>query len=259
MSGDAPTQPINRDARAFSLEKAKEGILAKLQEAGTVGARSFWTPQTPPARREATEHALSDLESSRALIVDRRRARPRFYLAQFAPALPSLDSACEKIVQLAARLHPALLTAAELKRALVSHERPYFADALVSLKERRQLLELRRKEAVLYADGESVRAMLAAHHEVLRASGDAPQLSPAAIREAYDALVQRDGFPSVEIAALQTQSQVELEALQRWLLDAYGQGQAVFSFGDWSLADEATRAAAISLHGERYLLVQLLD
>jgi hypothetical protein len=79
------------------------------------------------------------------------------------------------------------------------------------------------------------------------------------IREAYRALADQSGFTSVKIAALQREAGTTLVALQQWLLAEYQQGRAVLSFGDWSLSDEATRAAAIELRGERYLLVKLLE
>jgi hypothetical protein len=40
-------------------------------------------------------------------------------------------------------------------------------------------------------------------------------------------------------------------------LTLWREGGAALSLGDWSLADEETRAAAVTLDGERYLLVRL--
>jgi hypothetical protein len=81
---------------------------------------------------------------------------------------------------------------------------------------------------------------------------------PERVRRAYADIVKQTGFPAVPISALQNQSGVLLSALKSWIKEQYANGSAVLSFGDWSLADDAKRAAAVELNGERYLLVRLV-
>src|SRR5260221_4040307 len=91
------------------------------------------------------------------------------------------------------------------------------------------------------------------------APGDAIawNVSDSTVRRSYEDLVRLAGFPDVEIATLQRQSGVPMAALKEWLLAEHQGGRAIFGIGDWSLADEATRAGVIELRGDRYLLVRL--
>jgi hypothetical protein len=41
-------------------------------------------------------------------------------------------------------------------------------------------------------------------------------------------------------------------------VEEYESGGVVLSSGDWSLADDAKRAAAVEIDGERYLLARLM-
>lgn len=97
----------------------------------------------------------------------------------------------------------------------------------------------------------------------LRARRDAPRsqaaLSLEEVRAAYRLLAARTGFPSVAISALQQESAAPLAALQEWLLGEHRAGRAILSRGDWSLADEAKRGAAVEWQGQPYLLARLLE
>ena len=65
-------------------------------------------------------------------------------------------------------------------------------------------------------------------------------------------------FPDVKIASLRAAlDPASADALAARLVGLWREGRAALSQGDWSLADAATRDAAVVLHGERYLLVRL--
>ncbi len=73
---------------------------------------------------------------------------------------------------------------------------------------------------------------------------------------AYTRLVRESGgFPDVKIAHLR--SATGHAPLAGRLIALWREGRATLSLGDWSLADETTRAAAVELDGEKYLLVRL--
>ncbi len=68
------------------------------------------------------------------------------------------------------------------------------------------------------------------------------------------------GFPDVKISALQhALGPSGATALAAHLTALWREGRATLSLGDWSLASEETRAAAVELDGEKYLLVRLDD
>jgi len=109
-----------------------------------------------------------------------------------------------------------------------------------------------RKEVVLYAAAGALRERLEL----------APAALPAAeerLISAYHELVGRTGYPAVTISELQRTSGCPTDEVKEWLLEGHRSGRVVLSLGDWSLASEQERAAAIPLGGERYLQARLLE
>ncbi len=76
------------------------------------------------------------------------------------------------------------------------------------------------------------------------------------VRAAYAALARESGFADVLISELQARAGVPLGTLQPWLLEASRRGAVLPGRGDWSLASEAARRAAISVRGEPHLRVR---
>ena len=177
-------------------------------------------------------------------------------------AAPTVETVAAKIVGLFPTGEPpAPWKEAELRRRLEAAERPLLAEALTRLREERRVLALPQGTGVVYLFAGPLREWLAGAPTV---GGAEPAVvetrsEPTAIFAAYASLVRRSGgFPDVKIAALRAALDPEgAEGLPARLTGLWREGRATLSQGDWSLADEATRAAAVELHGERYLLVRL--
>ena len=121
--------------------------------------------------------------------------------------------------------------------------------ALARLQDARQLLALGQGKSVRYLFAGPLRQWL---------DGSAAPTEPAALDEVYRRLVRESGgFPDVKISALQAAVGDGSGALATELVARWRRGEATLSMGDWSLASEETRAAAVELNGERYLLVRL--
>lgn len=232
---------------SFSLEQARSLALGKIGAKGAKGSGSPVSAAMKEPKRSLLEKALADLESERAIFVERSGKKPLFLLAEFAPNTHTVSI---KVDQLAAQKHPELLTAIQLKKAAGKIEQAFFSTALEALEESRGLLRLLRGKSVLYAHGASLRAFLG----VPEAS---TELDPDAVAQAYGELVRSTGFPDAEIAALQRAVGFPMDALKEWLRSENRHGRAIFGLGDWSLADESTRAGVIEMRGDRYLLVRL--
>jgi hypothetical protein len=251
MSSEVQQKKSRKTAAPFTLGQAREEVLAKLRKAEGKGAGSFFTAKTATEKRELLAQALLDLEVEGAISADRRKAKPKFFLPEFAPKLPDLASVAAKLAQFAAAQYPQLLSGPELKRALAKEDAPVFNQALEALVQTRALVKLMRKATAFYISG----AALGIASEAARAAQ--ALAAPERIRESYRELARDTGFPAVAIASLQRTSGVPMEELKRWIMVEQRHGRAVLSFGDWSLADEAKRAGAIELGGDRYLLVRL--
>ena len=238
--------------RNFTVEAAQEKILARVRKAGAKGAASPVTAKTPAAQRAAYEMALGQMIAAGSLVAVPAAAKTKYFLPEFAPGA---ESAAVKIERLASLKHPMLLAMADFKKALSPPEKSCLAEAVQRLESAVRLIKLVRGKAFVFAHAESLHALLGpAARDTGTLAMDAPQL-----RAAYRALSARTGFPAVEIAALQREAGVPLEELKAWLLAEHRAGRAVFGLGDWSLADDAARAAAIELRGDRHLLVRLED
>lgn len=148
---------------------------------------------------------------------------------------------------------PTLWQAAELRRKLPGHEHALFDAALDHLQAARQVVPLRHGRSVYVAFAGPLRVWL--EDDVADAPPGADE-DDAALFFAYTRLVRESGgFPDVKIAALQHATGDA--GLAERLAALWREGRATLSLGDWSLADAPTRAAALTLDGEKYLLVRL--
>jgi len=239
-------------SRNFTLEEALEKIVARLRKAGAKGAASPVTAKMPAAQRQIYEEAIREMAAAGFLVAVSGGAKTKYFLPDFAP---SAATAAVKIARLAAAKHPVLLAVADYKKALTTPEKPFLAEAVQDLESAARLIKLVRGKAFVFAHADSLRALLgpaARDSETVAIDG-------ARVRASYRALVARTGFPAVEIVALHRETGLPLHDMQAWLHAEHRAGRAVFGLGDWSLADDAARAAAIELRGERHLLVRLED
>lgn len=248
-----------------SLDQARQHIATKLQRAGAKGADSPITPNTPREQRILFEEALREMTAANEIVAIGTGTKNKFFLREFRP---SLENATAKIERYAAVRHPALLDQFELGKALVTAEKALLAAAIESLESNVRLVRLVRGGAVVFAHADSLRAALGVAASTSTSSSressspstlvaEPVSMNGRRVRDAYQTLVRRSGFLDVEIAALWREAGVRLADLKAWLEAEHRDGRADFYLGDWSLADDAAREAAIVLRGERYLLTRL--
>jgi hypothetical protein len=248
----------------------RKSILEKLRKAGAKGTLALYSKSATANARAAIETDAAALEREGAIVIDRNGAKPKYYLKEAAPELPNLERICAQLEEFAAAKYPEIFSEPELKKTLSVSEAPLLGRAIYWLENQREIVRLRHGKAILFASARALRSAQGDGQTEIPDTGSLPEqvssfqstasieaIDAGNIREAYRRLAEQSGFLSVKIAALQRESGSPLAELQQWLRDEYQQGRAVLSFGDWSLSDEATRAAAIELRGERYLLVKL--
>ena len=241
--------------KRFTADDARRTVLAKVAKAGAKGATSLYAPKTAEPKRGLLEEAAAALEREQLLFVDRRKAKPRFFAQEHRPALPTAECVAVRLEEIAAADFPALATRARWKTALKGcrEEALLLESALEHLLSTGRLLRLLYRKA---SAAEEVFVPVSA----LPAAGSPKALafSPEPVRQAYASLASRTGFPAVDISQLSAESGTDLEALKNWLTEEYRAGRAILSRGDWSLAGEDKRLAAVEWQGQAYLLVRLL-
>jgi hypothetical protein len=242
-------------SRQITAEIARTKILDKLRQAGGKGVSGFTTARTAPGPQAAYAQALGELLLAGEVAQISAGKKAKYFAREFAPSAASVGG---KIEQYAALQHPKLLAQSAFGKALTAVEKPLLAEALHGLLSRGHFVQLRSGAKHVYAHAESLRGMLG----LALADGspkNVPILEPEKVRHAYASLVSRTGFPDVEIAALRREAEVALPELRTWLVAEHDRGHANFALGDWSLASEEERAAAVELRSQRYLLVRLED
>ena len=187
-------------------------------------------------------------------------AAARYFLAEHAPTAETVGA---RLLAVGAFVPGTLNTPPALwKETALRRQRPLLSAALAGLTAERHLVPLRQGKSTLLAFAAPLRAWLG--EEAVHA---APPLSVpvsveapdnGALFAAYARLVRESGgFPDVKIAGLRRALGDAAADLPDRLAALWREGRATLSLGDWSLADETTRAAAVELAGEKYLLVRL--
>ena len=244
-------------------------LLEALGRAGSEGVKPAGlrlSGKTPlaAARREA----LASLVADRRAALLGTGAAARYFLAENVPTAATVAARLLALGALGAGVlntPPTLWKEAEFRRKLPAHERPLLGDALAHLQKRRQIVPLRQGKHTFLAFAGPLRVWL--EEDVADAPAAVPVPDPvpdeadgdldAALFFAYPRLVRESGgFPDVKIAHLRRSVDNPASLADR-LVALWRDGRATLSLGDWSLADEPTRAAAVELDGEKYLLVRL--
>ncbi len=147
---------------------------------------------------------------------------------------------------------PTLWRKTDFGRKLSRAEKEHLDAALVRLQEERQVVALEHGGNMFFAFAEPLRARLGGE------SGPVPVVTDHDLREAYRRLVRESGgFPDVKISLLaRALGPAAGNGLGERLIGLWRTGDATLSLGDWSLAGEETRMAAVEMDGEQYLLVR---
>ena len=239
-------------------------LLAALGRAGTDGAKAAGLrlggkSTVAAARREALAALVEAGEVGKLGVGN----TARYFLAEHLPTAVTVAARLRAAGAYATGVSttpPTLWKAAELRRKLPRHEHALFDEALDHLQATRQVVPLRHGRSVFVAFAGPLRVWLdddmAEPTPSSLPSLPATETDDAALFFAYTRLVRESGgFPDVKIAALQ-RAAGDVPLAER-LVALWREGRATLSLGDWSLADAPTRAAAVDLDGDQYLLVRL--
>ncbi|MGD9897309.1 MAG: hypothetical protein AB7T14_09590 [Candidatus Methylacidiphilaceae bacterium] len=220
-----------------------ERILGALQKAGSKGLpRSRLVPPRKPEAERALEACLRDGRLRRI-----GPAQKALYFLE--DCAPGARQAAESIGRGVAQFPGRLFLEKELGRFCSRGEAFFLREAVEELVREKILLRLTRGKSAYYVHG----AGLGLPQAPVR---DRP-FDPKVVQASYRKIVDEEGFLDVRIADLAARAEAPLEPLKAWLLEESRAGRAHLARGDWSLATEEERKAAVSLDGRPYLLVRL--
>lgn len=250
-----------------TIEQYREMMLEKARQAGAAGVSKskFGTFKTGSAGAQAfvalvREGALQNLGTAQ---------RARFVTAEF---FRPLEMAYQAILEKVAREGIKPWSRAKLEAGLTGAIKARVADATDLLVEERRLVPVRFGAGRQYLSVKKIMEWVgeagAPEEEALPQASQpaAAPLAPPALSldeltarviEAYRAVRDRIGYPDVEILAVREAAGLNQGEIESALSELGAQGRAILSGGDFSLASEAERAAAIDLLGRPQLMVRI--
>lgn len=241
------------DPRAIMPPDAEiiAGMLASLDAAGPAGLTGAKLLAGPAASRGERIVALQRLERGGLAVLRTKGKGQIWFAARHAPTVEVvMASLREKAVP-----HGAVAwTVGELSRLLPAAQRDLVAESLSALAAAGEASELRAAKGAgrywLFS-----KALQVGHQRLPAPSG--MQGTESAILAAYAAWRKPTGSSLMAIHELQTASGVALAELHNWLRREAAAGRAELSEGDWSLASDSAREAALSLQGQKFIRVRL--
>jgi hypothetical protein len=256
------SKPADEAAHSPDVDGLRELLLRKLRQAGTAGVAVNEFGYKTQRSRALLDRALAELMAAEKIVGFHEGRRAICFLPQFAP---TVESVRHKVEQIAREAQVTLLSKNDLSSALMPAERMFFTRALVGLLAEKVIIKLSyigrtknggaQKEMDFYMHTSGLRELIAATYP----EAGPPPFTPLKLLEGYRRLVQRNGFPDVEIFELHESLGLPLPEIRAQILAEYEAGRAVLSFGDWSLASPETRSGAIEINGDRYLRVRFQD
>lgn len=183
-------------------------------------------------------------------------------LAVLADRAPTRDALARKIDARASMKRACALGRDDMA-AWCSAAEEFLLDAAVrELVKMGRLVALRRGSAVFYTHVDGLSGVAPAPRAATIAATEREKAASHDTRfriiEAYRRLVAQDGFGDVVIGDLRREAGMPQEELGAWLLEQSRLGRAHLGRGDWSLADDAARQAAVTAAGEPHLRVRLV-
>ena len=256
MESDAPTsrEQVLEALRQADGEGIKLATLTRVIFAPGVGVRP--TKEAKAETQRALRELLVDLEAAGEVVNLGTAKTPCYLLPEFDRRL---DWACATLEGKETPGRATLYNAAALRKGhRKGVTRPIVERAFARLLETGRLIEVRPGRSAYYLHARSILPLIPPDLLSAGAAGDHKLFSSETVRAAYDTLTREIGFADVPIADLQGRSAAPLDALHAWLREESRAGRAVPTRGDWSLAAESARAAALHLRGEPHLQIRLL-
>ncbi len=222
-------------------------------------------PPVPPRPAAPPPPALPATAKKGPVAISKPPAAPR--LTRRAPDAPRVtaESVLARLLALpqTEEGRPALWQREDFHAEISPAEQPHLDAALAQLQAEQRLVALRHGRSEYFAFAGPLNARLGSAPAAATTKTDtgAPPAPAEGLMGVYRRLVRESGgFPDVKIAQLARGiGPAAARGLSEHLTALWRAGDAVLSLGDWSLANEETRAAALELDGEKYLLVRFAE
>jgi hypothetical protein len=244
------------------LATYKQGIINKLREAGAKGLNKT---QLGIKSKSPKDSAVKSLEKEQKIANLETGNKTLYVLKEFYKPLEMAYNRVEKAVLSKPGLFSKSAVFKECEKGCPGKVRKEIENAVDWLVKENKLLKLKYRNFFLYLHVSKIQSLLPAVDPVseLQAAPQEnkklPELNRERVLEAYRKVSQRVGFSNIEIYQLQQELGIPIEQLKEFLLNESRNGTAFPSFGNWQLASEASRKAAIYINGEPHLVIRFKE
>jgi hypothetical protein len=238
------------------LKEQKANILKLLETAGASGLNKSGLKIKAS---KVKQQALRELEHEREIANLEGKGRYLYVLKEFDTPL---ERACDRVEEILSSQGSKLLSKRQLTAQCskgspgkVKNELNRAIDWLI--KDNR-LMKLQHGSSIFHLHVSSISRFIPSTDQEFKSLSEKPktEIEREKVLRAYRKLASQTGYSNVEIYRLKQELGVGMDLLEPFLLNESKRGNAVLSFGDWSLSSEETRSGSIEIDGTPHLLVR---
>lgn len=230
-----------------TIEQCKTEIIDRLTSAdgeGLLGSKLS-------LRQRHYKQAMEELLGAGEVVVLNVTKKTRIYLlSKFAP---SLEDVYNKIDSKLSEKTGILFTQREMKslclKCCSKPESIYISEAIRYLIGENRMIPVKRRNSTYYLHSAYLKQFISVWER-----SAIPQKER--VFEAYQRLSRQSGWQDIWLSDLYRESGVEIGGLKSLLKEESHMGRVVLSRGDWSLASDEERMAAVYIDGEPFLFVR---
>lgn len=245
---------MNLENISSDLRPAAEKIIAALKEGLRTGV-----PGSQLAKNKVQKNALAELKKLQLVANIGSSGRSAYVLLDDGDiATVCRQIVVEAILKKAATTKPQLFSKSQFEKLSLPKEcKAQINPALKRLVEEKELIPFKVGRTNYFLPVKSLAEYLSPVQ-----SATPPEIAsvatfdPEQVIDAYRRIVQRTRYPDVLISDLQKDSGADLAALKSWLIEQCLQHRAIPGKGEWTVASDAAKAAAIQINNEPHLFVK---
>lgn len=243
-------------------DPGQDEILAKLQQAGAKGLSKTSLKIGSSASKLKS---FKELQKNKLIANLGSLKKTRYVLQQFYTPLELASAIIEKKVINSQTPGKPITIGRQNNRRNLLNALPAGAirkkgdEAFEFLAKEKKLLRLSYGNSTYFIHVAALRSLFPSYplkREGQTRKGADPRINHDKVLKAYHQISQHIGFSNIEIYELQQKLDVPMAELKRYIVQESKKGQAVLSFGDWSLSSEETRSGAIYLREKAHLMVR---
>jgi len=246
----------NWHMQTTTIDDQKTNLLKLLETAGPKGLNKSGLKIKAS---KIKNQALKELENEKKIANLEARGRYLYVLKEFDTPL---ERACDRLEEILSSQGNKLLNKKQLitqfSKGSPGKVKKELDRAMDWLIKDNRLVKLTHSSSIFHLHISTISRLFPSTDQELKSFSAPPKtgMDKKKILNAYMKITSQTGYSNIEIYRLKQELGVGMDILEPFLLNESKQGDAVLSFGDWSLSSEEIRSCAIEIDGTPHLLVR---